>query len=271
MRSITAPFAAPFAAVVLFLALSGALPAQQPSASSSPTVAGWQTEIQRVDGLLRAGSWEDARGAAGALVDELIRNLKGGPDGARLLATAYAQRALAEAGIGDLGEAVWSLAIASALDPGFADAPLDGFGTAGERLGTWRREDDPGDPLPLDTPGLVPPAVVESPTIVFRASEEVLRGFDYSLQVELVVDAAGRPRRPLVFGSRDNPAPIAASLEVLHDWVFQPATQGGRPVPALLALDLPLTTAAATRARLALEDLRSGAGAPAPPPPGGSR
>jgi hypothetical protein len=254
--------ALPLAAGALALALFWTPPATaQEAGEGSPTVARWQGEIQRVDGLLRAGSWSDAREASSALVDELIRDLKGGPEGALLLATAFAQRAVAEAGIGDLGSAVWSLQIAAALEPGFADAPLDAFGAAGERLDEWRRDLDYDDPRPLDTPGLVAPAIVESPTIVFRASEEVLRSFDYSLQVELVVDAAGRPRRPQVFGSRDNPSPIAASLEVLKDWIFEPATLDGRAVPSLVALDLPLTRASADRARTALENLRAAADA----------
>jgi hypothetical protein len=257
------PILAASLVLALLCILPPTLPAQEPAqpGEGSPTVARWQAEIQRVDGLLKAGSWSDAEDASSALVDELIRDLKGGPEGARLLATAFAQRAVAGAGVGDLGAAAWSLEIAAALDPGFADAPLDAFDTAGERLDEWRREQSHGDPLPLDTPGLVPPAIVESPTIVFRASEEVLRSFDYSLQVELVVDAAGRPRRPRVFGSRDNPSPIAASLEVLADWVFEPATLDGRAVPSLLALDLPLTRASADRARTALDNLREAADA----------
>lgn len=273
MRSIST-FLSLGALAVALMATPSPLAAQEP-AQPSATAERWQTEIQRVDSLLRAGSWEEARAAAGGLAEELIRDLKGGPDGASLLATAYAQRALAAAGIGDLGTAVWSLEIATVLDPAFSEAPFDAFGVAGDRLTAWRREASvEGEPHPLDTPGLVPPAIVESPTIVFRASEEVLRSFDYSLQVELVVDAQGRPRRPRVFGSRDNPSPIAASLEVLRSWVFEPARLGasesGRAVPSLVALDLPLTRASATRARAALEDLRAQAldtdPAPAPPP-----
>ena len=271
MRSIRT-FLCLGALALALLSTPSPLGAQGP-AQPSATAERWQSEIQRVDSLLRAGSWEQAHAAAGALVGELIRDLKGGPDGARLLATAYAQRALAAAGIGDLETAVWSLEIATALDPAFSEAPYDPFGVAGDRLTAWRREASVDEePRPLDTPGLVPPAIVESPTIVFRASAEVLRSFDESLQVELVVDAQGRPRRPQVFGSRDNPSPIAASLEVLRRWVFEPArldaTRSGRAVPSLVALDLPLTRASATRARAALEDLRAQALATdaAPPP-----
>lgn len=226
-------------------------------AQPSPTAARWQREVVRVDGLLRAGSWDAARAAAGALVDELIRDLKGGPDGARLLATAYAQRALAEAGLGEREGAAWNLRIAVCLDPAFEAAPLEGFGNAGERLARWRDGGRPPDGvLPLATPELVPPEVLEGPTIVFRASAEVLESFDRALRVELVVDEEGRVRHPEVRGSRDNPSPIAASLEALRHWRFEPARLDGRPVPVLLELELPLTSGAAERARAALDALR---------------
>lgn len=228
-------------------------------AAPSPTAARWQSEIVRVDGMLRAGSWEPARAAAGALVSELLRDLKGGPDGARLLATAYAQRALAEAGLGAAEDAAWSLRIAACLDPTFGTAAFDGFGAAGLRLAGWRAAPSPRDgALPLATPGLVAPALVHSPTIVFRASAEVLRSFDRDLRVEIVVDPGGRPAHPEVRGSRDNPSPIAASLEVVRHWRFEPARLGGRAVPVRLELELPLTSGAAERVRTALDALRRG-------------
>lgn len=236
------------------------------AAEPSPSVVRWQEEIARVDGLLRAGAWTEAREASAALVEELLSDLKGGPAGARLLATAYAQRSLAEAGLDVREDALWSLRIAACLDPLFAEAPLDPFGDAGGRLAAWRRaEPDFGadlekgpraGALALDAPGLDPPAILESPAIVFRASAEVLRGFDRTLALELVIDAEGRPRAPAVLGSLDNPSPVAASLETLRRWRFEPARLGGEPVPVVLTLDLPLTQGAAARARERLEALR---------------
>lgn len=248
------------ASLVLCLWVLGAGPVA--ASEPSPSVVRWQGELALVDGLLRGGAWAEAREASAALVEELLSDLKGGPAGARLLATAYAQRALAEAGLDELEDALWSLRIAACLDPLFAEAPLDPFGDAGRRLDSWRRaEPDFGaEPragaLPLDAPGLEPPAVLQGPTIVFRASAEVLRAFDRNLAVELVVDAEGRPRAPAVRGSLDNPSPVAASLETLRRWRFEPAREGGDPVPVVLTLELPLTPGAAARARERLEALR---------------
>jgi hypothetical protein len=267
-------------ALPALLLLSASLAAGPAAAAEpSPSVVRWQGEIARVDGLLRAGAWTEAREGAGALVGELLSDLKGGPAGARLLATAYAQRALAEAGLEAREDALWSLRVAACLDPLFAAAPLDPFGDAGRRLDAWRRaEPDFGvdlgadleagpraGALPLGAPGLEPPAVLEAPTIVFRASAEVLRAFDPTLAVEVVIGADGRPRAPAVRGSLDNPSPVAASLEALRRWRFAPARLGGEPVPVLLTLDLPLTRGAADHAREALESLR-GASEPAPVP-----
>ena len=251
------------AACCLALAAGATLSAVEPS----PTVTRWQAELSRVDGLLQAGSWEAAGDAAGALVAELVRDLKGGPDGAGLLAAAYAQRALAEAGEGDREAAVWSLGIAVCLEPRFIDAPLGPFGEAGERLGAWRRAgpDPRTGAARSDAPVMVPPVLLDSPTIVFRASAEVLRAFDPTLAVEVVIDAEGRPRAPAVQGSLDNPSPIAASLEALGRWRFEPARLDGRPVPLVVVLELPLTQGVADRTREALESLRAGlAGAATP-------
>lgn len=250
-----------------FALASGALPPAAGAAEPSPTVARWQAELARVDGLLRAGSWQAAGDAAGALVAELVRDLKGGPDAAGLLAAAYAQRSLAEAGVGEREAAVWSLAIATCLEPGFIDAPLGLFGEAGERLGAWRRAgpDPRAGAVRSDAPGLVPPSLLESPPIVFRASAEVLRAFDPDLAVEVVIDAEGRPRAPVVRGSLDNPSPVAASLEALGRWRFEPARLEGRPVPLVVVLELPLTQGVADRTRQTLESLRAGlAGAATP-------
>lgn len=248
--------------VILQAVLLVAAPAQPAPSEPSPSVVRWQGEISRVDGLLRGGAWGEAERGAAALVAELLADLKGGPAGAPLLATAYAQRALAEAGLERREDALWSLRIAGCLDPAFDGAKLDRigapFGAAGERLTSWRRaETDPRPTArPVDTPGLEPPAVLESPTIVFRASAEVLRSFDRTLSLEVVVDAEGRPRAPAVRGSRANPSPVAASLETLRRWRFEPARLDGEAVPILLTLDLPLTRGAATRAREALDSLR---------------
>ncbi|HEX6199698.1 MAG TPA: hypothetical protein VF150_05490 [Thermoanaerobaculia bacterium] len=259
-------------ALPALLLLSASLAAGPAAAAEpSPSVVRWQGEIVRVDGLLRAGAWAGAREGAAALVEELLSDLKGGPEGARLLATAYAQRALAEAGVEAREDALWSLRIAACLDPLFAAAPLDPFGDAGRRLDAWRRAEPDleagprAGALSLDTPDLEPPAVLEAPTIVFRASAEVLWAFDPALAVELVIGADGRPRAPAVRGSLDNPSPVAASLETLRRWRFAPARLAGEPVPVLLTLDLPLTRGAADRAREALE-ARRGPSEPAPAP-----
>lgn len=252
------------ASAVLQAVLLAAAPVQPAPSEPSPSVVRWQGEISRVDGLLRRGAWGEAERGAAALVAELLADLKGGPAGARLLATAYAQRGLAEAGLERREDALWSLRIAGCLDPVFDGAQLDRigapFGAAGERLTSWRRAEADLRPTarPVDTPGLDPPALLESPTIVFRASAEVLRSFDRTLSVEIVVDAEGRPRAPAVRGSRANPSPVAASLETLRRWRFEPARLDGEAVPVFLSLDLPLTRGAAEGVREWLEDHRGG-------------
>ena len=234
-------------------AVTGPLAAQVPS----DTVARWQRTLAETQELVQQHGWARAYQTADPFVKELLRDLKGGAAGAELLAAAYTQRALAEAGLGYENRAAWTFAIAQNLNPSFRDAPLERFGAAGEMLDRHRLTFIHQGAIDLDTPRLLAPLIVESPTMVFMAAEEVLEEFDLTMTVDLVVDTEGHPRQPLVWGSLDNPSPVALSLEVLYGWRFEPASLDGELVPVRIPLDLPLTSGAAERARAGLEQLRA--------------
>ncbi len=229
------------------------------SAVTETTAERWLRELQEGKEMLLAERAEEAYELSRKLVDELAAALKGGQDSNDLVATALLQLALAEAGLGWSESAAWHLELAGIFNSAFRDLPLAELGTAGVLLEAGRRrrfadeptEDEVVDLTPL--PGLVPPEILGSPHMVFRASLEVLRALDPDLQVVFVIDRDGRVRQPVVNGRLDNPAPVLLSLEVLRDWSFTPSRLDGEPVPVLFSLDLPLTQGAVRRAR---HDLR---------------
>ena len=225
------------------------------SAVTDTTAERWLRELQEAKEMLLAERAEEAYEHSRKLVDELVAALKGGQDSNDLVATALLQLALAEAGLGRSEPAAWHLELAGIFNATNRDIPLAEFGTAGALLEEARQQrfadestaDEILDLTPL--PGLVPPEILESPQVVFRASLEVLRALDPDLQVVFVIDRDGRVRQPVVNGRLDNPAPVLLSLEVLRDWSFTPARLDSEPVPVRSSLGLPLTQGVIRQAR----------------------
>jgi hypothetical protein len=233
----------------LVVLVCAAVMATMLGAADEDTATRWHRTLVENQRRVQAAEWEAAYPVARDLVSELVAALKGGGAGRQLLAAAYCQRALAEAGLGRMEDAVWSFVIAQNLNPDFRVTPLAAFGAAGEALEGHRLPDSHGGVLDLERLELVPPLVVESPTIVFRAAPEILALFDRTMTVEVVIGPEGRPRDPIVRGVLDNPSPVALSLEALRAWRFEPAHLEGRAVACRVTLALPLTRGAAERAR----------------------
>lgn len=233
----------------------------QESDQKSPQdyVVDWQKRMQSTHRLLQASDWSSAEVESQALFDELLSHLKAGEGSAALLAAATAQLALAESGLGKNDQAQWHLHLAQNLNPAFRDRGVEGYGIASQRLAAdglraWNQPPPGSVVLSLASPDILPPSILESPHIVFRASEEILREFPQDLSVEVVVSPEGRPEHPVVRGSMINPTPVIASLEALRDWRFEPASRNGTPVAVFLYLPLPLTEGAVAVVKSALEE-----------------
>ncbi len=57
-----------------------------------------------------------------------------------------------------------------------------------------------------------------------------------ALAVQVVIDADGLPREPLLLTRVQEPALTYSVLETIRDWRFRPATSNGKPVPCLFTL-----------------------------------
>lgn len=223
-------------------------------AQPEATAARWQRELAAARELLPAGSWQEAETEGRRLLEELMADLKGGPEAGELVGVATAQLALAEAGLDRRRDAVWHLRVAEIFNAALGGTDLgDDFGEVGRRLDGWRaapglRSEGPLPATDTSIDDLFPPRIVSGNFVVLRASVEQLRLLDPDLEVSFVIDRAGLAAEPVVRGRLDNPAPVLLSLELLKDFRFEPARFANRPVAVLWKLPLPMTQGALRKA-----------------------
>jgi hypothetical protein len=193
-----------------------------------------KARLESIDRHLHKGEWEaaaqDAREAAAAACKS--------PFG-RDLALPAARLAVAEAGLGREADAVWHWHVAQNLDPSpLSRDALRAFGPPGELLERNRLR-----------PAGQPPAGLDVWTVA-NLHLRRLQGSDPKLspevqalpvpkwlRVQLVVDAAGRPRDPVVLGG-GLPGMTWQVLEAVRDWRFEPREVDGRPTPVFYQLSI---------------------------------
>ncbi len=234
--------------------LAGALVAGAIAAQPEAIAARWQRELGDARALLLAESWHEAETTGRRLLEELMADLKGGPQATELVAVATAQLALAEAGLDRRRDALWHIRVAEVFNPSLARTALaEEFGGAGGRLDGWRATSalrTQGPPPATDTTidDLYPPRIVDGNFVVLRASVEQLRMLDPELEVSFVIAEDGLAVEPAVRGRLDNPAPTLLSLELLKDFRFEPVRYRDRPIASLWKLPLPMTQGAMRKA-----------------------
>jgi hypothetical protein len=194
-----------------------------------------------IDAQLREGNWEAAREASLAKIGERRKTLL-----ASYLVGAVARLAVAEAGMGREEDAIWHWHIAQNLDRAENPAAeLATFGKAGELLTRHplRRADEPA--------GLVKPGRKLAGDMPKLSADIGLVPAPKGLKVQVVIDAEGRIREPVVV-SGAVPGMIWEVLEALRGWRYEPARRGeeavavfreltlnspaGKPLPELAAL-----------------------------------
>lgn len=197
--------------------------------------------LERIDQHLRAGEWEKARSLADRAVEAIQRDRRVRWNG---LAESLARLALAEAGLGRDENALWHWMVAQNLDRRVMSADdLKVFGGAGALLESRR----------LREPGQVPPGF--GPRLEDRPGQSVeqvrklagdlpwpMQGLSELsipawLRAEVVVDAEGRAREPVVL-SASAPFLVIEVLEALRGWRFAPARVDGLPVAVLYDLNV---------------------------------
>jgi TonB family protein len=194
--------------------------------------------LEKLDGQLHRGEWAAAEAEARLVIkDALLRNVGGTFD-------AVARLALAEAGEGRTEDALWYWGIAQNLDQDVrSEFDLRSFGAPGELLASHalRGRDEAPAGLDIRRPGdggppFSPPRVGETKSVeVPRVWGAIPKG----IELQVVVDAQGRPAQPVVTHSTSQ-AFTYVLLEALRDWRFEPARAGEAPVAAFYEIKLPV-------------------------------
>ena len=218
------------------------------SATDSPVAAFKRQEADRkarsgaIEQQLQRGEWAPALAAIQREVDRALQ-----PEGGALgLGRLVAWRAIAEAGLGRAEDASWDWQMAQNLTgaPPFDAAELAAYGAPGKLLAERRLRKVGEAPAGLEVrkPGSATGTageVLAAKKIEGAAPElpAVLRARSIPkwLTAELVVDAEGRPRDPVVLVSR-LPEMTYAVLQAVRGWKFAPATAGGAPVASFYDL-----------------------------------
>jgi len=213
-----------------------------PPATGSEEHLPWVEETARrlaaLDGQLHRGEFAPALAAARA---EVELGLAGGRAPALGLDEALARLALAEAGLGRAEDALWHWREALNLTPGvLSAAELAAFGAPGALLAAHplRRAGEAPAGLAVrraSEAGVTPPRKVAGELPDPAAVRGGQPGVPPSARIEVVVDAEGRAREPVVVSGRRADLVVRA-LESLRGFRFAPATAGGAAVAVLDAV-----------------------------------
>jgi hypothetical protein len=231
-----------FAGLVLALSL---LPATAPARGQVAPLPDslWSGDFARIEALLAEEDFEKAEKKTRKLVERMISQLGFYESNPRIPARALLYLALAESGLGRDDAARWHLDMARNLDRQLVRDDLERYGPAAAELA--RSPYRPLGTLPtevlaaekVETGTVYQPLVLQSRET--RRLRVPCRGFyDQAnvpppLQVEVLVDAEGRPTQPRLIGRPRFPMFALVGMEQLQDWRYRPATKGGRPVSTL--------------------------------------
>ncbi|HEY8022752.1 MAG TPA: energy transducer TonB [Thermoanaerobaculia bacterium] len=200
-----------------------------------------------IAGQLRRGEWAPALAAAQAGIDRELAARQDHPQDHPTLAELVAWRAVAEAGLQRADDADWDWQVAQNLAGGWPISweDLSSFGEAAKHLAQHPLRKVGEAPAGLDVrkaSSAGGAAKEAKPARIASAAPPVLppvlrgRSVPKWLVAELVINAAGRPRDPVVVTSR-LPEMTYAVLEAARGWKFTPAMAAGAPVASFYTLN----------------------------------
>jgi hypothetical protein len=219
-----------------FLLSPSWLEAAPAAPTSEEVLARWQKALQSQNELLRQQEWRRAAKDARKLVEEMVEGVLAGEGSAQLLASAVAQQAVAEAGLGHQDEAVWLWHLAQNLDPGLRRVTLGAYGPPGQALGR-RPLRQPGK-APAGGPELPADGSFEPPRVIRQEDPRTPRGLASvrvaaDVEVEMIVRPDGQIVEPVLLTVPEYPSLAFVVLQSLREWRFAPAQAAGAAVPAL--------------------------------------
>ncbi|HXH94209.1 MAG TPA: energy transducer TonB [Thermoanaerobaculia bacterium] len=193
------------------------------SASTLPAET-WRKAVNENALNLKKGDYTASLAAADHVLSEMVKYLGAGSAEDEMLATVLTQKALAQAGQGNISEALWYWYIAQEISPAAAKSDLSAFGAPGEYL--KRHPFAIADPNP--GPGTTPAHVVKQVVPNFPSGASHFGAGD--LIVHIIIDKNGTATLPHIVHPLPAPTLSYVALEALRRWQFAPAKQNGQAV-----------------------------------------
>ena len=191
----------------------------------------WRNEVNQSAATLRSGNYANALKIAEQTLSTMVERLGSGGADDVMLATALTHKALANAGLGKINEALWYWYIAQEISPAVAKSDLSSFGAPGEFLKRHPFAD-------ADSPsgGRITPARIVKQVLPKFPQGASRFGISGDLVVQIVIDKNGQPTLPRIVHALPAPTLSFVALEALKNWKFEPARQNGEPVSIVFDL-----------------------------------
>ena len=221
---------------------TGAVPAWaqlQPESLQSADRIEWWPKLEAIESMLSRHKWKGARKQAERVTEQALREAWSGQGLDRVMAELALQRAIAEMNLGRPNDAVWHWYLALNLAPEIASRDLSAYGLASTLSGIeLRREAEMPREFgrvsdlerlhmePVVFPQVAPPDLVTNTAAALDRQPDVL--------IELIVDATGRLRQPVLLTDDAHPVLVFVAFEWLAGMPpAQPARLDGRTVDSL--------------------------------------
>lgn len=228
-------FRAVLPAALLFAAPLLAMGKAQPEPWPLPERV--RSGLAEVDRLLGNREWEPARNRLQGL---LAAEIAGNDQLSNAVGACVSRLAVAEAGLGSSEDAAWHWRMADHFDGSTLSArELAQYGAPGEQLAKIHRREPGAAPAGLKVHPLGGEAGLQPPRRTAGEALDLRRLQTGSpplwMQVELIIDAEGRVREPVVLAA-NSPYLAFEVLQAVRTWRYEPARREGQPVAVFLEL-----------------------------------
>ena len=176
----------------------------------------WQETLDQTSALLQEMQFVEAQGRLTKLTREMADVITEPGDADRLFGLALAQLAVAEAGVGNVDNAIWYWQVAQNINSDVRTFDLSPYGTVSEVLSA--------NVLPATPEKCARPANAPAPAVLRRSEPKYPKGARQIpvmglVIVEVELDQSGRPIRPQVLRS-PSAALTYSTLTTLREWRF---------------------------------------------------
>lgn len=216
---------------------------QEKQVNSPRAAAHFSAQIVAIDELLQASEAKKAFRRSELLYNEMIQKFISGPDINLYLARALGLRAIADCQLGRLDKGLWDWHVAVQLLPSLERVDLEVYGEAGLYLRdhpvrkTVEEPDILADSEEAKAGSWEPPRRKKGLGPKFPRGRRSLKQ-EVVVIVEAIIGTDGRPYDPVIIETAGELTLVAATLEAMRLWEFEPARFMGEPVEVKFELSV---------------------------------